>query len=52
MRIQQVADLTNHKGCEMISMCYEEVFKTMGTFIGDGSDVNSVQNLYGILQII
>jgi hypothetical protein len=36
----------------MISMCYDEVFQTMNTFIGDGSDVRSVQNLYGVLQII
>ena len=32
--------------------CYEQVFNTLETFIGDGSDVNSVQNLYGILQMI
>ena len=33
-------------------MCYEAIFKTMNTFICDGSDVKSVQNVYGILQII
>ena len=33
-------------------MCYDDIFKLMDTFIADGSDVKSVQNVYGILQVI
>lgn len=36
----------------MVSLLYDDVFKTMNIFIGDGNDVESVQNLYGVLQII
>ena len=36
----------------MVSLLYDDVFKTMNIFIGDGTDVESLQNLYGILQII
>ena len=36
----------------MVSLLYDDVFKTMNIFIGDGTDVESVQNLYGVLQII
>lgn len=52
MRIQNITDLTNHEQCDMISLNYQEVFKAIETIIGDGSDVNSVQNLYGIMQMI
>lgn len=49
-RLTQIEELSKHKeSCEMVSLLYDDVFKTMNIFIGDGNDVESVQNLYGVL---